>query len=307
MAESEEARQRRLESKREWRQKNRERIREYRREYDAQNREQVNRAERERKRRAGEHKQREEERRATNAKKSRDYYHANIEERRAYQRDYLAERKAADPEGYRAQRKAINDRWRARNKDAVNAQGRDYGRDHRPQKQAAARRYYEQNAEQIKAKRRAHYAANRDREREAMRIWRAREKRRTDAGLPPERRHRTTARERDANLEQATAFFTRERDAEGIDALRAEGRVPQPLLDEWRRDCYRARAADYAHRNPEFSPDTPRRLTAEQQRMEAIARGINARLKAGPRRAAERPDPARPHVGPAPGGGGMSR
>ena len=298
MEESEDASERTREYKREWRQNNRDHIREYRRQYDTANRERINRNEVERKRRAAEQKRREEERREKNAKKSRDYYHANIEQRRAYQRAYLARRKAADPDAYREARSRANAQWRERHKDERAAKRRDEYRDDPEQKKANARRYYERNAEQIKAKRRENYAANKDRELAAARAWKARERRRIEAGLPPRRRHRTTSTDRDTNLENATLFFTKHRDANAVSALRDEGRTPLHLLEKWQRDCYRARTAHYADRNPELRHDVPGRLTAEEQRMEKVAREINARLRIGERRAMERGDPARPHAGP---------
>lgn len=297
MPESEEARQRRLEAKRAWRENNRDHIREYRREYNAAHREEINRYERERQRRVAEEQQRAEERRAKNAKKARDYYHANIEQRRAYQRDYLARRKAADPDAYRAERSRLNAQWRERHKEERAAKRRDRYRDDPEEKKANARRYYERNAEKIKAKRREKYAENGEQERAANRAWRARERRRVEAGLPPHRRHRTTSAERDANLDNATVFFARHRDADAVAAIRDEARTPQHLLDAWQRDCHRARTAHYDARNPELRHDVHGRLTAEEKRMEDFARELNARLRMNPRRQSGPRDPARPHAG----------
>ena len=307
MDESEEARERTREYKRQWRQNNQGHIREYRRNYDAANRERINRREVDRNRRAAEQQRREEERRAKNAKKSRDYYHANIEQRRAYQRDYLARRKAADPDAYREERSRANAEWRERHRDEQAAKRRDKYRDDPEQKKANARRHYERNAEQIKAKRREYYAANKGRELAAARAWKARQRRRIEAGLPPPKRHRTTSTERDTNLENATLFFVRHRDANAVAALRDEGRTPQRLLDEWQRDCYRARTAHYAERNPELRHDVAGRLSAEERRMDDVAREINARLRTGERRAIERRDAARPHAGPNSQTKGMGR
>ena len=141
----------------------------------------------------------------------------------------------------------------------------------------------------------------------AARAWKARERCRIEAGLPPHRRHRTTSTERDINLENATLFFARHREANAVAALRDEGRTPQRLLDEWQRDCYRARTAHYAERNPELRHDVAGRLSAEERRMDDVAREINARLRTGKRRAIERRDAARPHAGPNSQTKGMGR
>jgi len=66
-----------------------------------------------------------EERRQRKAAYSRARYHTDVEASRAKVREYLAGRRAADPEGFREGKKRRNDVWRARNRDEVNRRQRE--------------------------------------------------------------------------------------------------------------------------------------------------------------------------------------
>lgn len=279
--------------KRVWREQNPERIAGYREQYDSENRERLKEANLEHRRNRSAEEHAAAERRARKAEEARQRYHADIEVSRAKAREYLAQRRAADPEGYREGKKRRNAAWREGHKDEINAKLREKNlRDPEP-KRVRARRDYEKHGDERRASRRRYYQENRDRELARQKQWRNRERRRVEAGLPVRRLHRVLPNERDENEAAAAAFFAREVTLELREQLKAEIATPQELIDAWRRECARIRAADYAHRNPEVTSDTVRRRAAEEARLDDVARAVNNRLRLTRRpEANSAPDPA---------------
>ncbi|MGN6221685.1 MAG: hypothetical protein ACTHNQ_19470 [Microbacterium sp.] len=317
------------EKKREWRQRNADHIAEYRREYNEEHRDEIR------------VKNREYMRAQATKQKARD---AAAERRRVYSREYYAKnraryldqqrqrraaRRAADPDAYRAQAQARNKRWRDAHLERENAKLRAaYAANPEPLREKA-RQYYTQHREHVLEQRRASYAASPDR-REQQRESRARDKaqrelahrlrasegRRRVLGMPTSRLHPSTADERHANDIAADDFFARRYSRAEKHHLRTGGPTPPELLEEWKRDCARARAVAYLV----FSPDIRDRMRVaerdrierqdaryarqlrhqaqieeEDRRMDAIATEINRRLRVSrpPRRTG--PDFAAPH------------
>jgi len=310
--------------KRQWRERNKEHIREYHRRYHEEFRDHENARNRAyaRRRAAEERRQRERvERRRTN---SRRYYEANRERIAMATRAWRERQKIKDPERYLAQRRESNKRWRDKNKDRENAKLRAHYRDHAPELRDKAREYYAANRERILAQRKAARQAAPERSRERQRRYRDRERRRLDAGLPPYRRHRSSAAERAVHRADAEEFFVGSLSSERLEANRKGLPTPPELIARWERDCARARAAHFLA----VEQEARGRLTAhvasrtvdqlvrdqavevraaEDVRMEDIARRINSQLRTR-RRRAPTPDPAAPHTtGGSPQSGGLTR
>lgn len=292
------------EYKRAWRERNGEHIAEYRGKYNEENRERIREANREYMRRQSAQERAAVERRERKAEKNRLRYHADIEASRAKAREYHAQRRAADPEGYRADKKQRNDAWRERHKGEINARLREKHQRDPSQKQELARRYYEDHSEERKAYRRRYYQQNRERQLAKQKQWAQRERRRLEVGLPVRRLHKSSPAEHDENAAAAEAFFSQPLTPQLQQQLKAELATPQHLIDAWRRECARIRAADYARRNPETSSDNVQRRTDEEVRLDMVARSINERLRLTPRRDAQpAPDPVYQLPSPADSGG----
>lgn len=315
---SEEERERQRERSRRWRQKNRKQVSAYNRRYREEHRDEIadykrrykdehaeeiaeyKKAYRERNleheltrnreymRAQAEKARRQEARRVAKAAYARQRYHADIEASRARKRELEARQREADPEGFRQAHARHNKAWRERNREEINARTRERNRLDPAPKAKLARRYYENHGDEIRARRRERYQQNKERENARAKLWRQREKRRRDLGLPSKRLHRLPLEERRRNVEAADAFFARP----VTPALRAKVeedlRTPLDMVHAFQRELARIRAEQYALRNPEVKPEVVDRRTAEEKRMDEIARHINDRLRQNPRR----PDPA---------------
>lgn len=307
------------EYKRRWRERNAAHIRAYRAAYDAAHRDEILPKKREYAR-GYEARKRAEARRQENRRiKARERYATRREEYLDTQRRYRQRRRAEDPEGYRAQKRERNRRWLDSHRDEQNARLREKYRNDREPRRRAAERYYANHAEEVKARRRAYYWAHREESLAKQAVWRERERRRRAAGLPPRRLHRVAAAERTALRAEADLFFNRPRTTEEVRALRRERIYPNPEhaedLQRWDRDSARQRAAHALATDPsvqrKIQRDAERRTIerfrieriehaqAEVERMEAIARQINDRLRTQPRQRPPAIDTAAPPYGPA--------
>ncbi|WP_344739120.1 hypothetical protein [Microbacterium awajiense] len=253
--------------------------------------------------------------------KARERYAADPKANLEYQRKRRRAQRAADPEGYREAKKQRNKRWRDSHKDEQNAKLRAKHRDNPEIKRAAAERYYAEHGDEVRERRRAYYWANREKQLEKQRLWRAREKRRRELGLPPRRLHRLTASERAANASAADEFFTRPRTPDEVKAIRREPKTSARELARWNRSSARARLAAgidadsdairpvMASRRRESEREAAARrkreaAAAEAARMDAIAREINDRLRHEPRRSpTTRRRPVRRATPPSTSGG----
>ncbi|WP_431779935.1 hypothetical protein [Microbacterium aurantiacum] len=289
------------ERNRRWKAEHPEKIKEYRDRFRANHIERIRKENRERERaRAAKAR-----RAATAAErrrvKGRERYAADPETHRDYQRERRRAQRAADPEGYREAKKQRNKRWRDSHKDEQNAKLRAKHRDNPEIKRAAAERYYAEHGDEVRERRRSYYWANREKQLEKQRLWRARERRRRELGLPPRRLHRVTASERAANASAGDEFFTRSRTPEELKAIRREPKTSARELARWHRSSTRARLAAgidgdtdairpvTASRRRESEREAAARRkreadAAEAARMDAIAREINDRLRHEPRR-----------------------
>lgn len=295
---------------REWRARNRERLREYNVAWREANRERAREANRlwmrnqtVRKRRAAAQNERRRE-------YQRDWYARNRDRVGRQQKEARARLREQDPDRYHAMANARQKRWRDKNRDVQNARLRDRRREAPGSRAEASRRYYEKNREQILARARARYAADPKRARAKVNDYRARERRRLDAGLPPRRLHPVRPSERDENQRAADTFFARARADEEISEMRAVLATPPEFLAAWARDCSRARAAHRRATDPDvaaYKADAQlRRQLAggredrqedEDARLDAIARTINDRLRRTPRHPPDA-DVTRPHSAP---------
>lgn len=289
------------EQARQWREANREHRAEYQRAWRARNREHVRTSNREYMRRKTAEAKTDLERKAQKAQYARNRYHANIEASRAKAREYREAARARDPDAYRASRKRANDTWRANHKDEINERLRERNRIDPDTKRARSRRHYEKHAEERRAYRRRYYEENRDRELAKQRQWRQREKRRVEAGLPVRWLHRLTPDQRRDNARAADEFFARPITPELRARLEAELRTPPELIAAWERETARIRATQWALGHPEASPRIVNRNQAEEERMDALARAINDRLRTAPRMATN-PDYTVPAYSPTQGG-----
>lgn len=310
-----------------WRERNAEHIAAYRQAYNAEHRDEILAKGRERERQRNERQRVERQRRMQKREAARQWYAENRERHLESQRQYRTNQRATDPEGYRENKRARNKRWRDRHKDEQNEKLRQKYQQDPGAKKAIADRYYANNADKVKAKSRERYAANREAELARQQAWRAKEKRRIEAGLPPRRIHRISEDERKANEEAAGKFFARSYSQDQIAAIKHSPTDPT-LIARWNRDTVRLRANAFQRSDPgmrehfhrsvirrseveherEATRDRQRAAQeAEEARLEAIARQINDRLRTQPRRRrADEHDPSAPHVGPDASRGGMS-
>lgn len=271
------------EQARRWRDANREHRAAYQAAWRDQNRDRVRDMNREYMRRKAAEAKTDIDRKARKAEYARKRYHADVEASRAKAREYREAARARDPEGYRASRKRANDSWRANHKDEINARLRERNRIDPDSKRANSRRHYEKHAEERRAYRRRYYQQNRERELAKQRQWRQREKRRVEVGLPVRRLQRLTPNERRDNARAADEFFARPVTPELRARLEAELRTPPELIAAWKRETARIRATQWALRHPEASTRVVNRNQAEEDRMDTIARAINERLRTTPR------------------------
>lgn len=286
-----------------YRERDKEKRREYVRAYNDTHRDRKNEVARESARRVADRKRVEAEQRAARRAYARDWYAAHRDEYLAYQREARKRQKDADPDGYRAMRRAANKRWHDKNRDNQNEKARDrYRIDRRPTLEARAS-YYAAHAEEITARKRERYAADREAQLEKQRRWRGREARRRAAGLPTQALHRVSAAERNANQANADEFFARVYTFEEIAEISV---TPDRLIARWDRDSERSRVASYYALGPDVSRPAIRAevrraeaerkraerdaaaravLEAEHARLDGIARAINDTLRRpGPRR-----------------------
>ena len=282
--------------KRNWRERNREHRDAYAADWRERNREHIRTSNRDYMRRKAQEAKDEVERRARKAEYARNRYHADVEASRAQARENRQAARARDPETYKANRKRSNDSWRAKHKDEINARLREKNLINPGPKTERARRYYDNHAEERRANRRQRYQDNRDHELAKQRQWRQREKGRIAVGLPVRRLNRPTTEERLEHKRAAEAFFARPLTPELRERLKSEMRTPPELIEAWHRDNARFRAAQYALRHPETGVQVINRMQAEEDRMDAIARQINQRLRINPRTPR---DPV-PYVPPVP-------
>ncbi|MGC5224881.1 hypothetical protein ACPW96_20140 [Micromonospora sp. DT81.3] len=243
---------------------------------------------------------------------AREYYAKHREEHADYQRQRRAAQREKDPDAYRRKSRERNQRWRDGHKEEVNAKIRaKYHAD--PEKHRQRRREeYAANPEENRARRREYYAKNREKQNAAHRIWRDREKRRREAGLPPRRLHTTRREERLANTAAANAFFDRVWTARELVQAHKSIQTSRQLWAEWKRDCLRARAAYHlAEQKEELArlrkelgrartgpkpKSGPTKEEIEEARLEAIGRQVNERLRhREPPRRPHHLDPAAPH------------
>lgn len=295
--------------------------------YREKHREEVNQGERERKRRRREKQKRDAQQRERRREYTRRYAETHREVNRERQRAYLARRFQEDPVGFRQHRNALQREWYARHKEEVKAKARDAYRTDQRAASEQARRYYERHADEIKQRRRQSYQQDPEKVLAYNREWKARERRRKAAGVPPRRIHRVKPAERDRNSAAADEFFARARTPEEARAIRAERITPQEVREREARDAVRARAVDF-ERNAEVRArrqEERRRqqaalraqilrelaeagTTEEERRMDEIGRAINAQRRSRPQRRTHHNDPAAPHTqGSAPHTGGLSR
>ena len=251
--------------------------------------------------------------------RARDRYALDPAGNLEYQRQRRAAQRAANPDGYREAKRARNKRWRDRHREEQNAKRREKHRDNPDAKRESAARYYQTHGEQVRERRRAYYHANREAQLEKQRQWRAREKRRRAAGLPPRRLHRTAAAERAANRGAAVEFFERERTPEQIAILTEELRTPDDVIARWERDSERARIASAIAADTDITrPLTVSQMRhrereraarqkqvareVEEARMDQIARAINERLRTRPRPVRSHNHSPTPHIPDTSGG-----
>lgn len=296
-------RDRRGEVLKRWKERNPERVKQYRDRYRQNHLEQIRRENREREHarrmRLREEQQAQRERRAY----AREWYAQHREQYLQYQREYRAARKAQDPEKYREGVRERNKRWRDNHRDRENAKLRAKYWDDPDRKTKRAAHYYKTHTDEVRARRRERYAANREHEREIQRRYRERQKFRRETGIPAPQLHHTPREERLANAAAADQFFTRPRTRHEREEVRKELGTPPELLAAWMRDCKRARAAHYlaedaqlhARLRRELAPG-PTATQVEEARLEAIGREVNERLRhKDPQRQTPHSDPAAPH------------
>lgn len=242
-----------------------------------------------------------------------DYYVAHREKLLEQSKQQAADRRAADPERVKAQQRARTNRYYQRHKEQRRAKRREDYHLHPEREKTSRDKYYAEHADQVRARRHDRAAAKNARQRAANRERRDLERRVSELGLPPPRPHKTTARERFFNERDADAFFAREWSPDDVDRMRRTSfATPPELLAAWVRDCKRARAThrlsekrdELARLNQELDrgaqrdqarpAEAARRARAEEERLDAVGRQINDRLRQTPRRH-QRPDPAAPH------------
>jgi hypothetical protein len=311
------------EKNRRWKAEHPEKIKEYRARFRATHLEEIRIENRERERaraaQAREGAAKAERRRV----RARERYAADPQAHNAYQRERRKSQRAANPEGYRRAKNERNKRWLSGNREEFNAKLRAKHRDNPQIKRAANSRYYAEHGEEVRQRRRDFYAANREQQVEKQRQWRARERRRREAGLPPRRLHRVPASERKANSVAAEAFFSRVRSPDEVKTIRLERKTHDRERARLIRASKRARiAAGIASDSDPVRPvrESQRRESerqaaarlkreanaAEAARMDAIARQINDRLRNGFRRSDIGPPRHAPTPTPPTATGGLS-
>lgn len=255
--------------------------------------------------------EREKEARERRRAYARAYYAKNRDKLREQQKQLREARRDKDPDRFRALHRESSRRWRDKNKERENAKQRaKYHNDPLPALERR-RRYYAEHAEEIKAKRRARYAADKEKQRAIQQAWRDRYKRRRDAGLPYVKLHRVDPHQIQAHEDDATEFFTRRWSSEDVERMRSQGGPPTPenLIAAWERDCLKARAAFRLRRDREMLARLQKEITRqrpgpvpktvaqlEEERLDAIGRQVNDRLRHhGPPRPPHHNDPAAPH------------
>lgn len=299
--------------KAEYRARNAERIREYRAKYNEAHREEIRPKKREYMRRRSSAEAKRQDRLEKRRDYSRSYYAKNREAYLDAQRESRARRKAADPAEYRRLARERQARWRSTRREAINEKQRErYEADPEPKRRAASQ-YYAENRERILARQRIRWAEQHDELLAHQRAYRARERRRREAGLPARRVHRTRVAERRANQRAAGEFFARTRTDEQIDAIKEEAATDPDDLARWHRDSARARASFHFETDPGVSERSAlaqarraereardRAQAEEDARMDAIAQELNDRLRRAPRHRPNSVDPAAPHRGQHP-------
>lgn len=283
--------------RRRYREDNPERIRVYRAEYDAAHRERINELQRTaeaRKRADLKRAERDAQRKRENA---RAYYARNRDQVLDANRNAHNRRRDADPDAERERKRLANNAWRDKNRDRENAKLREKHAMNPQAKRDAAARYYQAHGDEIRARRRARYASDRNQERVTHQRWLAREARRIALGLPAARVHRSNPEEKAQHRADADEFFSREWPPDEI------ARIDRERLAAWERDCFRARAATYLYEEPgirdrirraEYNALRDRRprqqqptaaqraREAENARLDEIARKINQQLRLRP-------------------------
>ena len=246
---------------------------------------------------------------AAKAEWHRRYYEKHGERLRTYSREYLAKRREADPAAYWEWRPAHQRAWYQRHGDQALAKSRERDREDPAEKRDYANAYYRQHSEQIKATRHEYYQANKERITRRQKDWIEKDKLRKAAGLPKRNLHRTPRAERQANQRAADEFFDGPVDEARLARLRADLGTSDEVLRAFERDCRRARAVDYARRNPETRSTVLDRRSSEERRLDEIARIVNERLRLRePPRRPHHLDPAAPHPATwSSPGGGLSR
>ncbi|MEV8367975.1 hypothetical protein [Microbacterium sp. NPDC064584] len=309
------------ERNRRWKSEHPEKIKEYRDRFRANHLERIRKENRERERARAEKSRRVAAAAERRRVKGRERYAADPHAHNAYQLERRTAQRAADPARYRRAKNERNKRWISAHREEFNAKLRLAYRDNPEPKRAANQRYYAEHGDEVRERRRAYYWANREKQLEKQRLWRAREKRRRELGLPPRRLHRVTARERAANASAADEFFTRPRTPDEVKAIRREPKTSARELARWNRSSARARLAAgidadsdairpvMASRRRESEREAAARrkreaAAAEAARMDAIAREINDRLRHETRRSpTTRRRPVRRATPPSTSGG----
>lgn len=262
-----------------------------------------------------------EERKEARRARERERYGQNPEQHRAYQRAARDRAQKQDPERYRQMVNARDRRWYHNHQQRQQQKQRDrYWADPATAAEASARNY-EKRKETIKAQRRARYWANREEHLAKQRRDRAREKRRREIGLPVRALHRVTGAQQLENATAAKQFFTRQLTPETRATLQTERFTPETRIARGRRKSARirvemaaeillpqiithrdlaearriaalARAVERTHQRAAAAAAK----AAEEERLDAVARQVNARLRnPAQRRAPHHNDPAAPH------------
>ncbi|GAA1961836.1 hypothetical protein [Microbacterium deminutum] len=279
---------RKRESTRAWRERNKEHVVAYNRLWKQEHREAAREHNRESERR------RKKRQRAIERKRERGraYYAANPEHLRARMREWRAKRLAADPMGYRAAERERMRAWRAAHGEQVLAANRARDADDPSGPRERSRNYYRRHAQDRLAAQKAFFAEHPEKRREYQERWRRKDRWRRANGLPTWKLHRTTAKERAVNRFAADSFFAKKYTRGEIRTMRLGPPTPDGLLAEFWRDCDRARAAHHWSQNPKLQERVRAAMgeqaavDAENARMDAIAREVNERLRrvAPPRR-----------------------
>jgi len=300
-----------------WREANLERVRAYNRQWKAEHPERSRELNRESMRRADAKRRRDRDRR----KRSREYYAANAERLRIYNRAWRAARRAEDPEGYKRAETERRRRWRDENREHVTAYARAQQKADPASSRDRSREYVRRHREERNAAKQEYLRRHPEKRREYQTRWRAKDKWRRAHGLPTWQLHRTTPLERAANRFAADEFFARSYSAKQVRAIargpvepspytrfksgeRDPDRTPPELWVAWSRDCFRARADHAAQEDRELRERLDRELALrppppmseaeiEDAWLDYVARAVNDRLRrVEPRR---RPDVAAPH------------